>query len=176
LNDPLPNVPSPDGSSSSNPTSPSPGNLIPEQNLPNVVVAQEAQFSSFSANVETDGLVPEVERIDVHAFPPQPISRTQTYDPNATDFGNCLLSSGSVSDFGQTVYLQVTVEPDGSVSDAYARPDRNSEISDAYLELAQCLVKTWRFQPAYDVDPNTGQQIAVADSNSIVAITIERQK
>jgi hypothetical protein len=182
--DELPNPPVSDNGANSDiagvpPNSPNLGGSGAES-LPDVAVAEQARPSSFSASLRrVDELQPDGGARDRHAVPPEPITATVTYDPTAIEFGDCSLSAGSVSDFGETVYLQVTVEVDGSVSNTQVHSNTDPRVSEAYLELAQCLMKTWQFTPAQDavVDAATGTQrlIPVPDDTSIVAIEITRQ-
>jgi hypothetical protein len=148
----------------------------PDPSLPDVAVAAQAQVRSFRASLQVADLPPDGGQRDSHTVPAVPIKDTLSYDPTSVEYANCSLFAGSVSDFGQTVYLTVTVEDDGHVSDTSIHSSTDPRISEAYQNLAQCLIRDWRFTPAQDLIPGTDELVPVADDTVVVAIKIDQQE
>lgn len=145
----------------------------PDLSLPNVAVTAQTQIRSFRASLQVANLAPDGGQRDRHDVQPVPIKDTVSYDPTSVDYADCSLEAGSVNDFGQTVYLTVVVTEDGRVSDTSIHSNTDPRISEAYRSLAQCLIKDWRFTPAQDAIPDTGELVPVADDTVVVAIKID---
>jgi hypothetical protein len=106
---------------------------------------------------------------DTNAYPLEMASPAIPVDPMA---GNaCILNPESQRFLGTAVALRILVEADGSISQTFVAEHTSPEsttpqVSEAYLELAQCLVRSLPFQPA------TQEGSPVASDNLIVHITI----
>jgi hypothetical protein len=148
----------------------------PDPSLPDVAVTAQAQIRSFRASLQVADLAPDGGQRDSHTLPPVPIKDTMSYDPTSDEYANCSFLAGSVSDFGQTVYLTVIVEQDGHISDTLIHSSTDPRVSEAYQNLAQCLIRDWRFTPAQDAMPETGELVPVADDSLVVAIKIDQQE
>jgi hypothetical protein len=101
---------------------------------------------------------------DENAYPLETMSPPIPVDPLAGDA--CILDPESQRFLGTEVQLRLLVEADGSVSEAYPAESATHQASEAYLELAQCLVRSLLFQPALQ----GGEP--VASDNLIVNMTV----
>ena len=111
---------------------------------------------------------PDGSGVDAHTSPPIPIQTERTF--SFEESGTCVVGRQSSLSNGIEIEFRVTVDEQGQVLDADVvndiSPTHNADP--AYIELAECVIKQWEFEPAYDIP---GQP--VRDDNLVIAIALQ---
>lgn len=172
---PSPTLPPPPSVSAPGTPNPLPApDAVGEPAMPEVGINTETAPTNLVANIVGVDSIPVDEAYDTPQVLPSPVSTIQRFtpDPTLSDPFNpnaCALDPDSQRDLGQEVALQLVVQSDGQVVDAIAR-EQGTNLNPAYVELATCLVKTWQFNPAYNVTENGNE--AVFSDHLVVRIVI----
>lgn len=133
--------------------------------LPGVNISQNAVPASITATV-TYAEVPLSENPrDIPDQIPAPLVQSQEFVSDPTQ-SLCTITPETIRYLGETVSMQVEVDDQGNVVQTFLRDPMPA--SQEYGDLAQCLIKTWEFQPAI-----SGGQ-AIASDHVIVSITISQ--
>lgn len=115
---------------------------------------------------------PDGTGVDAHTSPPVPIQTERTF--SFEESGTCVVGRQSSLSNGMEIEFRVTVDEKGQVLDADVVNDAVNDIPPthnidlAYIELAECVIKQWEFEPAYDIP---GQP--VRDDNLVIAIALQ---
>lgn len=123
----------------------------PDTNPPSVPIGQAPTASNaapagFTANILNVSVPTDVP--DIPSYPAQPKASSQEFLADAVSSA-CLLTPESAAYLGQSVALRITVDDQGRVvTDGTAI--RQSSGSDAYDQLALCVISGWEFSPAFD--------------------------
>lgn len=136
-----------------------------DSTLPEIAINSEPVPTSLRAQVVEVTLVPLSENptdIPEQAAQPAPFHE---FIADPTNPASCLIPPESVGYFGQPVSLRVQVDTEGRVVATYPR---EPSPHPAYMELAQCLVRSWPFTPA------STEGVTVYSDNVIVTLVIER--
>lgn len=101
--------------------------------------------------------------------PAQPKETTQSIETSAIA-GECLLKPEATNFYTQTVKLRLAISEQGQV---IGQPlVVQSSGSEAYDELARCVIKRWDFIPAYNIQEGNNSKNFVA-SNLDVPVRID---
>jgi hypothetical protein len=97
------------------------------------------------SNIEERPVTVEGDRRDAYDVPPALLSYAEEYidDPLTSD---CDVTPDVQNNLGELVSFRVLIDRQGQVMSVAAVDEY--AVSEAYLELAQCILQTWDFAPA----------------------------
>lgn len=97
----------------------------------------------------------------------QPKETTQSIETSAIA-GECLLKPEATNFYTQTVKMRLAISEQGQV---IGQPlVVQSSGSEAYDELAQCVIKRWEFIPAYNIQQDNSKNFVASNLDVPVRI------
>jgi TonB family protein len=141
-----------------------PTNNGPDDVTAQVPVSENAVPAQFQASLKVSA---PVNNRDIHDQLAQPKTDNQTFFSDASASA-CLLVPEQLRSFGQPVLLSIAIDEQGHVIGGGVR---ESSGNGAYDQLALCLMNTWEFTPAADVEGGSPSPVT---SNLDVQVVINR--
>jgi hypothetical protein len=130
-----------------------------------------AQIKPASTPVQSSDLPIENELEEPFTHPPTIKGKAEK--TLASNPASCLLSAGAVPSFGKTVVLKVAIDDTGKPINQNSISVQKTSGNESYDKLAICSLKTWSFNPAYDVN-TTSQTRLYRPSFLDIEITIRQ--
>jgi len=140
-----------------------PGSGLGEDSLPEFGIGQDVQPVQLRVDILSSESIPMESTVDAPQIPAQLVEASKTITADPTNPNSCVVPPDSVASFGAIASLLLVVNDGGQVVDAF---NQGTGANPAYVELAQCLVRNFTYQPA------TSEGIPRAD-NQVVSLTIQ---
>lgn len=137
----LPTIPSPTDNFPKEDLSPSPLPINP------ITTDPSPRFTQFLAQI-TEITVPKIQE-----FANDPVPNISIPEKKAKTFSSqdCRLTPAAQRSFGQTVTLKLPLDKKGGIDAQQPISPQESSGNSNYDELASCVLKTWRLNPARDL-------------------------